>query len=63
MATVQEVFLTTERLKTEVLDSIVSNTMSSIPGNSFAVVEEALNRGYIWSVSELHIQLDKAVQV
>lgn len=63
VASARDIVLAVEKMKARVLDRLCQDPRITELNGIFKAVEEGLNGGYIWSVSDLHLWLEKAVQV
>ncbi|RSL72943.1 hypothetical protein CEP53_000943 [Fusarium sp. AF-6] len=62
VASAHNVVLTAEKMKDKILDRLRQHPSITALDGIVKAVEEVLDGGYIWSVSDLHIYLEKAVQ-
>lgn len=63
VASVYDVVLATEKLKERILSRLRQDSRIPALEDIVTAAEGALDRGYIWSVSDLHAQLEQEVQV
>ncbi|RMJ15839.1 hypothetical protein CDV36_004480 [Fusarium kuroshium] len=62
VASVYDIVLATEMLKDRILNRLRQDSRLSALEDIVTAAEEALDGGYVWSVSDLHVQLEQAVQ-
>lgn len=63
VASVRDVMLATETMRDRILDRLRQHPNITGLDGIVKAVEEVLDGGYIWSMSDLHICLEQAVQV
>ncbi|RSL45897.1 hypothetical protein CEP54_014094 [Fusarium duplospermum] len=62
VASARNVLLAAEKMKDRVLNRLRQHSSITVLDGIVKDVEEALDHGYVWSVSDLHVCLEQAVQ-